>query len=80
MFQNLFFNHFICLSCHFRSVTKLPIILKGILTAEDARLAIQHGVDGIIVSSHGGRQLDTVPATVSIYFLRLQFDGLFSCT
>ena len=49
-----------------RSITKLPIILKGILTAEDAKLAVKHGVDGIIVSSHGGRQLDTVPATVSI--------------
>ena len=49
-----------------RSITKLPIILKGILTVEDAKLAVKHGVDGIIVSSHGGRQLDTVPATVSI--------------
>jgi (S)-2-hydroxy-acid oxidase len=49
-----------------RSVTKLPIVLKGILTAEDARLALQYGVDGILVSNHGARQLDTVPATVSI--------------
>ena len=55
-----------CLSYRFRSVSKLPIVLKGILTAEDARLAVEHGVDGIIVSSHGGRQLDTVPATVSL--------------
>ena len=47
-----------------RSVTKLPIVLKGILTAEDARLAVQHGVDGILVSNHGARQLDGVPATV----------------
>ncbi|XP_028417850.1 hydroxyacid oxidase 1-like [Dendronephthya gigantea] len=47
-----------------RSVTKLPIVLKGILTAEDARLAVQHGVDGILVSNHGGRQLDGVPATI----------------
>ena len=39
--------------------------MKGILTAEDARLAVQHGVDGIIVSCHGGRELDTVPASVS---------------
>jgi isopentenyl diphosphate isomerase/L-lactate dehydrogenase-like FMN-dependent dehydrogenase len=43
-----------------RSLTSLPIILKGILTAEDAALAVQHGVDGIIVSNHGGRQLDSV--------------------
>ncbi|GAC1390257.1 MAG: alpha-hydroxy acid oxidase [Ktedonobacteraceae bacterium] len=41
-----------------RSLTSLPLILKGILTAEDALLAIAHGVDGIIVSNHGGRQLD----------------------
>lgn len=38
----------------------LPVLLKGILTAEDAQLAVQHGVAGIIVSNHGGRQLDTV--------------------
>lgn len=36
----------------------LPILVKGILTAEDARLALEHGVSGIIVSNHGGRQLD----------------------
>jgi isopentenyl diphosphate isomerase/L-lactate dehydrogenase-like FMN-dependent dehydrogenase len=42
-----------------RSVTSLPIILKGILTEEDARLAVEHGVDGIVVTNHGGRQLDT---------------------
>jgi 4-hydroxymandelate oxidase len=47
-----------------RSVTKLPILLKGILRADDARIAFEHGVDGIIVSNHGGRQLDTVPATI----------------
>ena len=48
-----------------RSVTQLPILVKGILTSEDAVLAVKHGVDGIIVSNHGGRQLDTSPATVS---------------
>ncbi len=47
-----------------RSITKLPILLKGILTREDAALAVKHGVDGIIVSNHGGRQLDGVPATI----------------
>ena len=47
-----------------RSVTNLPIIVKGILTAEDATIAMEHGVAGIIVSNHGGRQLDTVPASV----------------
>ena len=47
------------------SLSTLPIVLKGIMTAEDALMAVEHGVDGIIVSNHGGRQLDCVPATVS---------------
>jgi len=42
-----------------RGVTSLPIVIKGILTAEDAQQAAEHGVDGIVVSNHGGRQLDT---------------------
>jgi L-lactate dehydrogenase (cytochrome) len=41
-----------------RQQTKLPILLKGILHAEDARRAVQEGVDGLIVSNHGGRQVD----------------------
>jgi len=41
-----------------REQTTLPIVLKGILTAEDSRLAREHGVDGVIVSNHGGRQVD----------------------
>jgi 4-hydroxymandelate oxidase len=49
-----------------RSITKLPIILKGIACAEDAKLAVKHGVDGIIVSNHGGRQLDTCRATIEV--------------
>ena len=47
-----------------RSWSSLPLIVKGILTAEDAYLAVEHGVDGIVVSNHGGRQLDRVPAAV----------------
>src|SRR5206468_394362 len=47
-----------------RSETKLPIILKGIIAAEDAALAAARGVDGIIVSNHGGRQLDGTEATL----------------
>ncbi|GLV54821.1 alpha-hydroxy-acid oxidizing enzyme [Dictyobacter sp. S3.2.2.5] len=47
-----------------RTQTSLPIILKGILTAEDAVLAVQHGVEGIIVSNHGGRQLDGAIAPI----------------
>ena len=48
-----------------QSASRLPIVLKGVLTAEDAKMAAMHGVDGIMVSNHGGRQLDGVPATVS---------------
>ena len=48
-----------------RGITKLPIILKGILTAEDTEEAVKHNVQGILVSNHGARQLDGVPATVS---------------
>jgi L-lactate dehydrogenase (cytochrome) len=42
----------------FRSVWPGPLVLKGILTGEDARLAVDHGADAIVVSNHGGRQLD----------------------
>jgi isopentenyl diphosphate isomerase/L-lactate dehydrogenase-like FMN-dependent dehydrogenase len=46
-----------------RSWSPLPVILKGVLTAEDARLAVEHGADGIVVSNHGARQLDRTVAT-----------------
>ncbi|RUS31401.1 hypothetical protein BC938DRAFT_477894 [Jimgerdemannia flammicorona] len=49
----------------FKSITRLPILIKGVFRSDDARLAVEHGVDGIIVSNHGGRQLDGCPATVS---------------
>jgi 4-hydroxymandelate oxidase len=49
-----------------RSVSHLPIVLKGIMHPEDARLAADRGIDAIIVSNHGGRQLDTVPATIEL--------------
>ncbi|WP_328445189.1 alpha-hydroxy acid oxidase [Amycolatopsis sp. NBC_00438] len=49
-----------------RSKTKLPVLIKGVLHPEDARLAVHHGVAGIVVSNHGGRQLDTVPATIDV--------------
>ena len=48
-----------------RERSSLPIVLKGILTAEDARLAAEHGVDAVVVSNHGGRQLDGALATLS---------------
>lgn len=41
-----------------RALTPLPLVLKGILTAQDARLALDHGADAIVVSNHGGRQAD----------------------
>ncbi|WP_418958898.1 alpha-hydroxy acid oxidase [Streptomyces tritici] len=41
-----------------RETTSLPLVLKGVLTAEDAELAVKHGVSALIVSNHGGRQLD----------------------
>jgi 4-hydroxymandelate oxidase len=47
-----------------RSITSLPILIKGILTGEDATLALAHGAAGIVVSNHGGRQLDGAMATI----------------
>ncbi|QIB32815.1 alpha-hydroxy acid oxidase [Ancylobacter pratisalsi] len=47
-----------------REATRLPILLKGILSPEDAEQAMALGIDGIIVSNHGGRVLDTVPASI----------------
>ncbi|HEV3455898.1 MAG TPA: alpha-hydroxy acid oxidase [Thermoanaerobaculia bacterium] len=47
-----------------RGFAKVPILLKGILAPEDAALAVEHGVSGIIVSNHGARNLDTTPATI----------------
>jgi isopentenyl diphosphate isomerase/L-lactate dehydrogenase-like FMN-dependent dehydrogenase len=49
-----------------RSLTALPIIVKGILTAEDGALAMEHGAAGVVVSNHGGRQLDRTPATIDV--------------
>ncbi len=46
--------------------TKLPLIIKGIQSVEDAKLAVEHGVDCIHISNHGGRQLDFAPPTIEI--------------
>jgi len=46
------------------SECNLPVLVKGIVTAEDAALAAEHGAAGVIVSNHGGRQLDGAPATI----------------
>lgn len=47
-----------------REDAPVPLLIKGILTAEDARIAVEHGVEGIVVSNHGGRQLDGSPAAL----------------
>jgi len=47
-----------------RSVSSLPLVVKGILTAEDALLACEAGAEGVVVSNHGGRQLDGVAASI----------------
>ena len=49
-----------------RARTRLPIVLKGIMTGEDAGQAVRAGVEGVIVSNHGGRQLDGVPASIEV--------------
>ena len=49
-----------------RPATKLPIVIKGILTAEDARLAVEHGAQAIIVSNHGARTLDGTAGTLDV--------------
>lgn len=47
-----------------RSITALPIVLKGVMRPEDAALAVEHGADALIVSNHGGRQLDGAEPTI----------------
>ncbi len=49
-----------------RSITKMPVLVKGVLTPEDALLAVEHGAVGIVVSNHGGRQLDGSPAPITV--------------
>ena len=49
-----------------RSITKLPVLVKGLVRPDDACRAIDHGASGVVVSNHGGRQLDGAPATASV--------------
>jgi 4-hydroxymandelate oxidase len=49
-----------------RSWSGLPLVLKGVMTAEDARMAVDHGADAIVVSNHGGRQLDRTAAPIDV--------------
>jgi isopentenyl diphosphate isomerase/L-lactate dehydrogenase-like FMN-dependent dehydrogenase len=48
------------------AASAVPVVVKGILGAEDARVALEHGAAGIVVSNHGGRQLDGVPASADV--------------
>ena len=50
----------------YRSVWQGPIAIKGIMSTEDARIAVEHGVEAIVVSNHGGRQLDYLPSAVEV--------------
>jgi (S)-2-hydroxy-acid oxidase len=49
-----------------RKNTTMKIVVKGVLTVEDALASVKHGVDGVWVSNHGARQLDTTPATIEV--------------
>lgn len=49
-----------------RSITSLPVVLKGICRAGDAKTAVETGASAIVVSNHGGRQMDTAPATIDV--------------
>jgi 4-hydroxymandelate oxidase len=49
-----------------QSITRLPVLVKGIVRPDDAVRSVEHGARGIVVSNHGGRQLDTAPATIDV--------------
>ncbi len=49
-----------------RSQTKLPLVLKGIMSADDVKLAVDHGLEGVMLSNHGGRNLDTSPPALLV--------------
>jgi len=62
-----------------RGITKLPIVIKGIQCVEDAVLAVEAGVDGILISNHGGRQLEySMPSLEVLYRLRQKRPDVFS--
>jgi isopentenyl diphosphate isomerase/L-lactate dehydrogenase-like FMN-dependent dehydrogenase len=48
------------------SLTKLPVVIKGVCRKDDAKKSLDYGVKGIVVSNHGGRQMDTAPATIEV--------------
>ena len=63
--ENRLFYHWRILD-EIRPMVKVPLLAKGILTAEDARLCLEHGLDGVYVSNHGGRSLDYSPSTLEV--------------
>lgn len=50
----------------FQDITKMPIVLKGVQRVDDVLKAVEHGVAGVVLSNHGGRQLDTAPAAIEL--------------
>ncbi|KAL1835603.1 hypothetical protein VTK73DRAFT_5510 [Phialemonium thermophilum] len=62
-----------------KATSGLPVVLKGVQSVEDAKLAVQHGVDGIFLSNHGGRSLDTAqPAILNLLELRKNCPDIFA--
>lgn len=51
---------------YFKSITKMPIVLKGVQRVEDVLMAVEYGVAGVVLSNHGGRQLDTAPSGIEV--------------
>lgn len=49
-----------------RSISPLPVVVKGVLAPADAQLSVEHGAAAVIISNHGGRQLDTAPASITM--------------
>lgn len=47
-------------------ITRLPVLIKGVVRGDDAAMAVEHGAAGVVVSNHGGRQLDTAPAPIEV--------------
>ncbi|KIM25178.1 hypothetical protein M408DRAFT_74720 [Serendipita vermifera MAFF 305830] len=64
-----------------KSITKLPVIIKGVQTVEDVELAVENGASGVLLSNHGGRQLSYAPAAIDVlYELRQRRPDLFDRT
>ncbi len=70
--DSMIFDHFMAIAPSWRDIawlresTKLPVVLKGIMSADDATRALESGAAAIAISNHGGRTLDTVPATIDV--------------